>query len=116
MSKSAEIQLIGHSTKDLIDKIERIKSWDNGHNYPIEVWVNGSFKMDSIENVENAIKADLAGYINSNFPNPNTCLKTGGNDDLYLVPNPNLLFGSDKFKKSRKVVTNFTPKKKKRKK
>ena len=54
--------------------------------------------------------------INNLNKDKSKCLKTGGNDDLYLVDNPNMIFGSGKFKKVRKVITNFTPKKKKRKK
>ena len=116
MSKSAQIELTGQSRKELLGKLERIRAWDNGHNYPIEVWVNQTHIMDTIENVENAIKENLVQYINENFKDDNKCLKSGGNDDLYLVDNPDISFGADKFKKRKNVVTNRTPKKKKRKK
>lgn len=117
MSDYASITLTGHSTVELLDTIEKIKQWDSKS--PIKVRLDENvfdYTLDSIDNVENAIKTDLVGYINGLNKDKSKCLKTGSNDDLYLVDNPDMIFGSNKFKKIRKVVTNFTPKKKKRKK
>lgn len=117
MSDYASIKLTGYSNKELLEKIEKIKKWSP--NSPIKVCLTYNiydYTLDSIENVENAINTDLVGYINNLNKDKSKCLKTGGNDDLYLVDNPDIIFGSNKFKKVRKTVTNFTPKKKKRKK
>jgi len=117
MSDYASIKLTGYSNKELLDKIEKIKQW--GANYPVKVCLTDdiyNYTLDSIENIENAIKTDLVGYINGLNKDKSKCLKTGGNDDLYLVDNPDIIFGSEKFKKVRKVITNITQKKKKRKK
>lgn len=117
MSDYASIKLTGHSNKELLETIEKIKQWSPNH--PIKVCLTDDvydYTLYSIENVENAIKTDLVGYINGLNKDKSKCLKTGGNDDLYLVDNPDIIFGSGKFKKVKKIVTNLTPKKKKRKK
>jgi hypothetical protein len=118
MSQSAEMILIGKSTESLLTEIERIKAWDNGHDYPIIVSAEtGKSFSDSISNVENAIKNNLADYLIENFGNKRNLLKSGGNDDLFFVPNPDIFCREDNaFKKIRHKATNFTPSKKKRKK
>jgi hypothetical protein len=113
---NAKICLIGKSIKSLLSEIESIRKWDNGHNEPIKVCVNDNgFIMDTIDNVENAIKNKLWEYIDRNFKTGNMVLKSGGDDDLYLVPDPERFNDEGKFHKVRHKPTNYTPKKKKRK-
>lgn len=114
--EAAKIGLIGHSRESLLAEIASIKAWDAGNDYPISVVVNGRTKTDSISNVENAINNDLIGYIEDNFMSKRQIIKTGGNDDLYLVEHPDCYDENKVFHKQRHVCTNFTPKKKKRKK
>jgi len=69
MSESAKILIVGESRESLLEKLEEIKKWDNGHNYPIVVCAGEGHEItDSIENVGKAIKTDIASYIQANFP------------------------------------------------
>lgn len=117
MSESAKIILVGEPKANILDALAKIKMWDNAHDYPIIAVVNGKEKYDSIENIEKAVNRDLASYIEKNFANKNLIVKSGGNDDLYLVANPSAqdITPKKKFRKVRNPMTNFTPKKRKRK-
>src|SRR5689334_21608180 len=83
MSDSAEIILIGAggeglSTEHLLQRIESIKEWDNGHNYDIRVVALNHGWYDKIENVQAAIKSDLQEYIQNNMKLSNRMtFKTG---------------------------------------
>jgi hypothetical protein len=116
MTDYAKIGLIGKSSKTLLEEIESIRKWDNGANELIRVCIGeSSYILDSIDNVETAIKGRLWEYIDNNFRIGNMILKSGGNDDLYLVPDPDKFNDEGKFHKVRHKPTNITPKKKKRK-
>lgn len=118
MSDSAKIIIVGVSKESLLLEIEKIKLWYNGNDWPIKVAVDhseyGEYVMDKITIVENAIKHNLSEYIEKNFPNPDLVIKSGGNNDLYLVDNPDKFNLEGKRIKHRKP-TNFTAPKKKRK-
>ena len=122
MSDSATIILMDESglgipTTKILEELEAIKVWDNGHNYPIRVKIVNQEFYDSIENVENACRHKLWDYIESKFKMPRgKIFKSGGDSALWLVDDPDRFNEEGKFKKKKKVVTNFTPKKKKRKK
>lgn len=115
MSEIAKIVLCGQSHENLLEKIANIKTWDNGHNYPIQVFVDEHHWItDSIDNVENAISNDLVGYLEKNFNHKDKMIiKSGHLDDLYCVPKYE--YEDNQFHKLRRKSTNFTPKKKKRK-
>lgn len=115
MSDYARIGIIGKSREDLLKDIDSIKAW-GGEDQVVYVSIGKEEKTDSLENIENAIRNDLAGYILQNFRNKREILKSGGNDDLFLVPDPDYFTERGQFRKIRRVQTNFTPKKKKRKK
>ena len=94
-------------------EVLKLKAW--GGDMP--VWVSaGSPKniLTPISEVEDAINGDLAGYIEKNFGSQKTILKSGGNDDLYLVPDYDILRSKNRRYKIRRN-SKFTPKKKKRK-
>ena len=111
----ATIVLTGKSTNDLLKEIAEIKSWYGGHNYPVKVSADtGHVIIDYLDKIEAAICGDLCGYLNAHFGNKRNILKSGGNDDLYFVPN--LEFEDGVFHKVRRRATNYTPPKKKRKK
>jgi hypothetical protein len=118
MSDNEKIMLIGKSAKTLLAELESIRKWDNGHNYPIRVCIDENRTIfDSIDNVENVIKNGLLWkYIETEFNPKNQIVKSGGNDDLFLVPDPDKFDDNNEFRKFRFKPTNFTPKKKKRKK
>lgn len=87
MSQSAKIILIGEesgsvSRAALLERIHAIKSWDGGHNYPIEVQAGHDTIMDSISNVEGAINGDLQKYIVDNFYIPKSNSSCNDNFDL----------------------------------
>jgi len=112
----ATIGIIGKSTKSLLAEIESVRQWDGGHNYPIRVEVNGNTILDSIDDLETAVKGELHEYIEKNFGSKKTIVKSGGDDDLYLVQHPDYFNDEGKFHKVRHKPTNITPKKKKRRK
>lgn len=117
MSASVKIMIIGQPREALLSEIARIKEWDNGKDYPIIVNAGpGRERYDSLGNIESAIKGDLAEYLEKNFGSKKMILKSGGHDDLFFIPNPELYDENNHFRKNRSVATNFTPKKKKRKK
>lgn len=116
MSQAAEIILTGASTNSLLERIENIRKWDGGKNYEIMVQVEGvGFTYDTINNVEIAIKTDLVVYINKKFNIKDKIFKTDGNDDLYVVDDPNKINEDNNKVKRRNSLTNITPKKKKKK-
>jgi hypothetical protein len=72
MSQSAQIILIDHNGNktpkdELVEQIKRIREWDNGHNYPIEVFVRDKCIMDYIARVDMAIQMNLGEYIGEKF-------------------------------------------------
>ena len=116
---NAKIILIGQSKSNLLAEIESIKQWDNGHDYPIKAAISEDvYVLDSISNVEDAIENNLIEYLEKNFNKKNKMLlKSGHEDDLYLVPDYDQFNYEDKgFHKIRHKPTNYTPPKKKRKK
>jgi hypothetical protein len=117
MSDSAKIFIIGKSRDNLLTEIKSIRKWDNGHDYPIRVAIDENHSIyDTIDNLENVIKKGLLWkYIETEFNPKNQVIKTGGNDDLFLVPDPDKFNENNMFHKHRHIPTNFTPKKKKRK-
>jgi hypothetical protein len=114
---NAKIILIGQPKSSLLAEIESIKKWDGGHNFPIKAAIsNDVYVIDSISNVEEAIKNDLMEYLERNFNKKGKMLlKSGHEDDLYLVPDYDV-FEDNHFHKIRHKSTNITPPKKKRKK
>lgn len=116
MTDYARINLIGKSREELRAEIAKVREW--GGNMP--VYVSVGFRNDKVEDIdiiEKAVNEDLAGYVEQNFGSKRTVLKTGGNDDLFLITNPNLYYrdgGDIQFRKLRHKATNITPKKKKR--
>jgi len=128
MSEAAKIILTGQSLEQLKKEILAIKTWDGGANYQILVEIGkynpfeknnptyGERILDSIENVEAAIHGDLAKYITKNFKMKNKVLKTGGNDDFWVVDDPDSHDADGRHIKRRNSLTNMTPKKKRKKK
>lgn len=118
MSQAASIILTGKSTKKLIEELEAIIAWDDGQNYDICVYAieNGPYIMDSIDNVKEAINTNIADYIEKKLPQKNKVLKYGGNNDIYYVEDPDKVNYDGQVTKQRNRITNFTPKKKKRRK
>lgn len=117
MSKSAELELTGKSRIQLIEELEAIKKWDNGHDHPINISLDGHiFTSDTIANVEEAVMTDLYSYVNENFDLGDMVIKTGGNDDIYIVPDPDKHNINGRHRKHRNKMTHLIPKKKKRKK
>ncbi len=88
MSDYAEITLTGNSRTQLLIQLDIIRKWDNGNNQDIKVFANGSksYIFDKIESVDKAIKEDLAGYLKKNFNLNRMDIKSGSNDDLWLIP------------------------------
>lgn len=121
MTASARIILTGSSREDLLKEVATIRAWDKGSKHPIQAAINDHhYVYDSIDNVEAAIKTDLSTYINEKFPDRNKILKSGGNDDLYMVDHPDRYNDKVFKRKIRKpqpgqVGSKFSPKKKKRK-
>lgn len=111
------IILIGKSSAQLLAEVESLRKWDNGHNYPIRVAIDDNRTIfDTIDNIENVVKNGLLWkYIETEFNPKNQVIKSGGNDDLYLVPDPDKFDENNVFRKYRHKPTNFTPKKKRRK-
>lgn len=113
MSDYGHICLTGVSRTTLRMEVLKLKAW--GGDMP--VWVSaGSTKriLALIDEVESAINGDLAEYIERNFGSRKTLLKSGGNDEFYLVSNYDVLDLKNKRYKIRRN-SKFTPKKKKRK-
>lgn len=108
----------GVPTAKILEELDVIKKWDNGHNHPVRVKIVHQEVYDMIENVENACKTDLSTYISLKYKVPKgKVFKSGGDSELWLVDDPDYYYGDGVgFKKKKKVVTNYTPPKKKRKK
>ena len=136
MSKSARIVLVDekgneNSKEDLLNHIAAIRSWDNGHNYPIEVQVETLYIMDSIDSVEIGINSGIKEYIQRMFTDASKLYDNSWDDDSVgdmIVDYANerieemlgsyalsSLNGVSNQKKVRKKATNFSAPKKKRK-
>lgn len=111
MSQSAEITLTGNSRTLLLMQLDIIRKWDNGHDYDIKVFANGSksYVFDKIANVEKAIKEDLENYLKRKFNLKGMEIRVGTNDDLWLYPVNN------SQKKIKTKVLQLLPKKKRKK-
>jgi hypothetical protein len=115
MTAYAKIAIIGKSRSELLEEIARIRAW--GPDIPVLVSAGTQKEiLESLEKIEEVINGDLGTYIIENFGSRRTTVKTGGNDDLYLVPDPDFYTEKGHFRKVRHTPTNITPKKKKRKK
>jgi hypothetical protein len=116
MSQPARIKITGVSRKELLEELDKIEKWDNGHNYPVYVDIddNESLFSDTISNIRNAINGNIYDYIFKNFKLKNKTLKSGGNDDIYLIPDPNSENIEGKRVKFRKIP-NKLPKVKRKK-
>lgn len=115
MTGFAKTVLVGQTRESILASLSEIEQWQNGDIQPIIISDDaGHDRMDSIENVRTAVKTDLAGYVQNNFGSSRTITKTGGKDEVFLVPNPDVIHHG-RFKKYRRKLTNLTPKKKKRK-
>jgi hypothetical protein len=112
MSEQAKIVIVGQPRAKLLAELAAIKKWDNGHNYPILVSVGNKSIEDTIVNVEAAIKNDLSKYIIKNFCGLNEIIKTGGDNDVYIVPDNIVEYGHRSSLHSRH--SNYTAPKKKR--
>lgn len=113
MTDYARINLIGKSREELRAEIAKVREW--GGNMP--VYVSVGFRNDKVEDIdilEKAVNEDLAGYIEQNFGSKRTILKSGGNDDLFLVRALDVYTEEGRSRKIRHKATNITPKKKKR--
>ncbi len=114
MSQQAEIVITGKSRKRILTELSDIKAWDNGHNYPIRVTIGvNQFIDDSIDNVIKATD-NLEEYIMSNFNLKRQVIKSGGDDDLYVIEDPDYSNNEGLFSKKRKVL-NKLPKKRRKK-
>lgn len=112
MTDYGKIVIVGVSSSELRAKLAELIAW-GGRDLPVWVSVGTKEKLDSIDNLNLALDNNLAEYIDRNFGSKSMIVKSGGNDDLYLVPDYDHI-ESDKFRKIRKKVTNYTPKKKRR--
>lgn len=67
MSESAKINLVGFDKATLLENIEKIRAWDNNHNFPIIVIGNdGKEHYDTIDNVFKVINEDrIQEYLSS---------------------------------------------------
>lgn len=115
MTAYAKIGIIGKSRSELLEELARIRAW--GPDLPVLVNAGTQKEIpEPLEKIEEAVNGDLAAYIDEKFGSRRTTVKTGGNDDLYLVPDPDFYTEKGHFRKIRHKATNVTPKKKKRKK
>ena len=114
MTDYATIIIIGKSPETLREEIAKIKEWGPG--LPVRVSAGtGIDKIEEISTLERVLeRGQLPEYTEENFATKGKVLKYGGNQDLYLIPDPPSYDLEGKFKKIRRVPTNFTPKKKKR--
>jgi hypothetical protein len=113
MSDYGHICLTGSSRSTLQVEVLKLKAW--GGDMPVWVSAGGAKNtLTPISEVEAAINGNLAEYIEKNFGSQKTILKSGGNDELYLVPDYNVLDTKNRRYKIRRN-SKFTPKKKKRK-
>ncbi len=113
MTDYGHICLTGVSRTNLLVEVLKLKQW--GGDMPVWVSAGPSKKiLTSIGEIEDAVNGNLADYIEINFGNQNTLLKSGGNDEFYLVPNYDVLDLENRRHKIRRN-SKFTPKKKKRK-
>jgi len=115
MSDYATINLLGKSTKQLLTELDEAQLW-GGDEHLVKVSVGDHrIKYEEIDTIRKAIKDSLWKYIDEHFTSKKHVLKSGGNDDLYLIPNPDRYNDEGKFHKVRHKPTNLTAKKKKRK-
>jgi hypothetical protein len=113
MSDYGHICLTGSSRSTLQVEVLKLKAW--GGDMPVWVSAGGAKNtLTPISEVEAAINGNLAEYIEKNFGSQKTILKSGGNDELYLVPDDSVLDTKNRRYKIRRN-SKFTPKKKKRK-
>lgn len=113
MSEYAKINLIGKSTLQLSLELQKIDTYYGEKNYPVRVTIDDkTYIEDSIDNILQAVHGDLFLYIGKNFNLKGKLLKSGGNDDLYIVSERQLSKHSSESIKTGK----YTHKKKKRKK
>lgn len=110
------ITITGSSTEQLLNTLTNIKINDN---HIIKIFLdNTNYIFDTIDNVHNAINSNLYNYIHNNFKSILTknkqIIKSGGNNDLYVVDDPDKI--NIKYnKKIRNKMIHLIPKKKKRK-
>jgi hypothetical protein len=112
MTDYARLTVTGKSRAELREDIAKLKAW--GGDLPVYVKAGTIEVLDAIDNVEKAVNGDLAKYIEEKFGSKFMIVKSGGHDDLYLVPDYDMLGVDNKFRKIRHKATNFTPKKKRR--
>lgn len=83
----------------------------------LETEAFGKTSISTSARVSKEISEDLQGYIEKNFGLPrNKIFKSNGRSELVLVDNPDYIGGDGNFRKHRRVITNISPKKMKRKK